>query len=495
MGGTDGIDVVFQHDADVLLHHFLRDGIAIFRVGLVPVNAPEADGLPIDANQVGIVGAALKPAGRRGLIGDFAEAHLSGFINRSAPAVLLQHQRIEVRVFGAPLAGLGHGNSKGNHLLLARRCRPGGDRKFLIQGNLLPLTVQQVQGDFPGLGISCVIFNRRFHLEGAVHKSAVEIGDNGIVPHPGLRSCVAVHIPENAGQVKEVLVFQPGAITPAVHLDSNGVFFPHADVIRDVKFIGGEGILPIPNLNAVDPEIEGGVNPLKVQINPPSCPVRRNLEAMAIQTDGVIHRWCFGQVTGIANVLVSEIAGEFLSGIGIDGVVIALGLPDRGDENFIPVGIIKILPIKFHIRSCVKVGRAVIVGKLPLGLAQKQIIGGQGFVIVLRRPHCRPKIPIGDGIGSGRLPADGHNVAAALPHRTGTVAIPFRPRPADRIAGKGQKQCGKRRQNKLSFHPCVLLVFFLMGMPTNTLSPTRKVYLKSVVPEPENRLRERMLSR
>ena len=176
---------------------------------------------------------------------------------------------------------------------------------------------------------------------------------------------------------------------------------------------------------------------------------------MAIQADGVIHRWCFGQVTGIANVLVSEIAGELLGGIGIDGVVIALGLPDRGDENFIPAGIVKILPIEFHIRSCVKVGRAVIVGKLPLGLAQKQIIGGQGFVIVLRRPHCRLKIPIGDGIGSGRFPADGHNVAAALPHRTGTVAIPFRPRPADRIAGKGQKQCGKRRQKKLSFHPCI----------------------------------------
>ena len=94
MGSTDRVDIVLQHDADILLHHFPGESISVFGMGLMPVHTPEGNGNPVDADQILIICFPFKPSGIRGLISDLAESHLTGFVNRPVSCGLLNDQGI-----------------------------------------------------------------------------------------------------------------------------------------------------------------------------------------------------------------------------------------------------------------------------------------------------------------------------------------------------------------------------------------------------------------
>ena len=433
MAGAYGIDVVFQHDPDILLHYLFRNGIAVFRVGLMPVHAPEGNGLSVDADQVVIRGAVLIPAGGCGFVGDLAEAHPIAFVHRAAIRLFLQHQGVQIRVLGAPFAGRGNGHAEGKRLFLPRADFHG--RRRVFKGDFVFLRVEQAQRDGCVLSLICVIANERLHVQGAVGKGIVKIRHDGEIPHPNLGRCVNVHVPEDAGEIEHILILDPAAVAPAVHLHGDQVLFSGQHIIRNIKFMGGEAVLGVARLDAVDPQIHGGVHALKVDIHPFFRPFRRQRKRITVKPDGVIRRGRFGQIPGIADVLVAELPGEFLGGVGINGVIVALRLPYGGDENFIPGGIVKIRLIKRRHFACFKIGGAFKIREFPIPLAQQLIIGRQFFFVFLRSPHSGLQRIVGHGIHPGWLPADGHDfVVSRL-----DIPVPFQARPgnAQRLPGDG----------------------------------------------------------
>ena len=95
--------------------------------------------------------------------------------------------------------------------------------------------------------------------------------------------------------------------------------------------------------------VHGGIHAFKIHVNTSALPVRRQCKDVTVQTNGIIDRGRFGQIPRIADPLVAKLPCKFLGCVGIDGMIIALCLPDGGHKNPIPSRTVKIRAIKIEL--------------------------------------------------------------------------------------------------------------------------------------------------
>jgi len=78
----------------------------------------------------------------------------------------------------------------------------------------------------------------------------------------GLRHCVQIDIPENAGEPVEILALQPAGRRPFEHTDRELVL-PFTQIGGQVKLGGGKAVLAVSNIAAVAPQGKTALHPLE----------------------------------------------------------------------------------------------------------------------------------------------------------------------------------------------------------------------------------------
>ena len=220
VGGADGVDIQFLHQAEILFHILQTNGGRRFRMEFVAVDALQLHGNTVDFEHLAIDG-------------HLAEADL--FHNLLAAG--RQRHRVQFGILGRP---------RGDRIDYNRRAFPGAD------GDLLCL-----------------------YLAKNVHGALIADGQNAVFPIDFGFQCIVrdvlvrpgkeIHIPEDAGKAELILALQIGGHAPFEDKDVQRVLSIHHQ-IGDIKLRGGVGNLGIPLLYAVDIEIEGRIHALKIQI-------------------------------------------------------------------------------------------------------------------------------------------------------------------------------------------------------------------------------------
>ena len=231
VAGADGVDVVALHQDQVLLGLLPGDGVAGDRVAVVAVDAPELDGHPVEVHhpvldlhlpQAHLLGDDL-PRGPQG------EGVLGGGFRVPQHRVIqLKHQRL-------PLGALG----------LAHLFPAGGEEGGLHLGPAGKL---------------------QLHRDGGVGEVRGEALFYKVIPDVLLGPQQQVHVPENAAHAQLVLVLQVGAVAPLEHQHRQGVV-PGGEEAADLKLGGSVGHLAVSHKLPVDPQVEAGIHPLKVQVD------------------------------------------------------------------------------------------------------------------------------------------------------------------------------------------------------------------------------------
>ena len=172
-----------------------------------------------------------------------------------------------------------------------------------------------------------------------------------------LRTLQDVYIAENTGGTELVLVFQVAAITPLQDHDGQSVLtFP--DGFGDIKLGCGMRYFAVAQEGAIQPDIQTGVNALKVQICLGRICVGFIDEIIEISAAGVL----------IGNV--GRVCRERIPDVGVLMLVITVVLPDTGNRDGIPSGSI----IVFFVELIFEVMDAFTVLEFPVVVQQLEAV-------------------------------------------------------------------------------------------------------------------------
>ena len=163
----------------------------------------------------------------------------------------------------------------------------------------------------------------------AVGIRSVEVALHEEVAHAGLRRGVEVDAAVEARQTPEILIFEVGAVAPAIGVDGQQVF-AGPQIRGDVELGGHLRGLRITDLTAVDPHVHGRGARLEVEEDAPSGPAVGHDEAMAVGAYGVV------VVGNIGSVLREDVVD-----VGVDGYAEAVGLPVAGHGDGAPCRIVE----------------------------------------------------------------------------------------------------------------------------------------------------------
>ena len=59
MGSSDSVDIIFLHEADILKHSFLRNSLAVERIGIMAVHAFEKEAFAVDSDRLPVFGSYI----------------------------------------------------------------------------------------------------------------------------------------------------------------------------------------------------------------------------------------------------------------------------------------------------------------------------------------------------------------------------------------------------------------------------------------------------
>ena len=291
MAGAHGVDVVALHQAQVLCRLLPADGVAGDRVAVVAVHASELDGHAVEEDH---------PVPHL----DLSQAHLLGddLVFRG------EGQGVLGRVLRVPQYGIVQFKDQG------LPCGGGGAHRVPIGG-----LQQGADGALPG--------ELQFHGDGSVGEVLREILFHEEIPHMVFGPGQQVHVPEDAAHAQLVLVLQIGAVTPLEHQHGQGVV-PGGEQGGDVELRGGVGHLAVPGKLPVDPQVEAGVHPFKVQIPAEGGGVG-HVDVAHIQAAGVL-LWHEGRV-----------AGDGVADVGVLVTPVTLVLPAGGHGDLAHLLLVK----------------------------------------------------------------------------------------------------------------------------------------------------------
>ena len=272
VGGADEVEVVLFEDLDVLQHGVAPDVLSGARVPLVPVDAPDEDGLAVDEDL---------PVPRL----DLAEADTPGHDPEAPARAVLQgeKERVEVRLLVGPLPRVRDQGLQGDGGGLA-----GGGPTGLREGGEdgLARRVEERGLDREALLGGGGVADRHGQPEGGVLVLRVQVGDHAeVLDMQGLGG-PEDHVAEDPAQAPEVLALQVGPVGEAVDLDREEVL-ARLHGVGDVELRGPAAVLAVADLLPVDPEVEAGGDALERDPHAPPLPRGRHLEAVAVRADVV----------------------------------------------------------------------------------------------------------------------------------------------------------------------------------------------------------------
>ena len=150
-----------------------------------------------------------------------------------------------------------------------------------------------------------------------------QICGDDIIPDPVHRPVQKIDIPEDPGEAELVLVLQVGAVTPLEHQHSQKVV-PFLEKIRNVEFRRVVGHLAVAHIAPVEPDIETGIHPLKIQECARRIGVPVPCEIVQVGATGIVLRH------------IGRIKRKRITYVGVLGTVVSFELPAERHSLLLP---------------------------------------------------------------------------------------------------------------------------------------------------------------
>ena len=327
VAGTNCIEIVFLNHPQVTLHMLDADDGAGNRIGVMAVDAAELNGAAVQEHDVV-------------LNVDRTEAHTVGndFIGS------FQQQSVQVRLLRIPEGRI----LDGEDCLVGISAAVEG--LHCAGANSLFCCIQQLD-----LGRNELTVISKANADGGfflIHQSGGEVITDAV-----FRTLQDIYIAEDAGGAELILVFQVAAVTPLQNHNSQGVLaFP--DGFGNIKLGGRMRYLAVTQECTIQPDIEAGVNALKVQICLGCIFISFIDKIIEISTAGILIR----NIRGVS--------GERIADVGVLMLVVTVVLPDAGNRDGIPGGSI----IVFFVELIFEVMDAFTVLEFPVVIQQLEAV-------------------------------------------------------------------------------------------------------------------------
>ena len=238
-----------------------------------------------------------------------------GCLGRSTAGLWRNDQPIEVRLFGTPLFGLLEGDRLlGKPFLNATKCLCYRLICSIIERELYPIHA-----------------TRRLHpnVQQSVRVVICQIGGDFDIGHALLFAHIEVAVTPDTGKSPEVLIFEIGAIRPAIDLHGKEACFARTYIARDVELGLEFAIFAVTHLAAVDPESQVRGGRADVQEDLLTLPLCGDGDFAAIGSDMI-----FG-CRDIGRVVVEKFAPR-IANIDIDRIAKSVQLPQTRHRHGAP---------------------------------------------------------------------------------------------------------------------------------------------------------------
>ena len=315
VAGAHGVEVVALEQEDVLDHALERHGAAELGVRLVAVAALEDDAPAVDlqdaVDDVHLLEADVERRGHRGAL----------------PGVRADHQTVEVRILGGPVARLLHVGLERDDRLAA-----GLDGGFALEdGHRGAFSVEELGADLDALrGRLAGVDELHVDGEDCVLELLVERRRRGDVVDAHGRRGDDGDVAEDAGEPPHVLVLGVGAGGPLPHAHGEDVATAEDGEFRDVELGGEAGAHRHADVLPVEVALVAGVHAVETQADRPAVPGGGQVEVFAVRARGIL-------VGDVRRVDVERVLD-----VGVPGLAIAEHLPHRGDGDGIPLGVVMV---------------------------------------------------------------------------------------------------------------------------------------------------------
>ena len=223
---------------------------------VVPVDALELDGHAVDAHLT--VDDLDRPE---------PDAAALDVDDRAVFVLQDEHERVEIRRLGGPLL-------RGLHRDAALRA--GAFRRHRAVG-----VIQRRPDGVARVGFAGRVPERRADMQHGVGVIAIEVGRHDEVGNANRRLAVENHVAVDAAQAPRVLVFEVGAVAVAQHTNGDRVL-AGPDVPRDLELGREPAALAVADFDAVDPQVQRGIDALEREKYPAAGPFVRDRERAPI---------------------------------------------------------------------------------------------------------------------------------------------------------------------------------------------------------------------
>ena len=212
--------------------------------------------------------------------------------------------------------------------------------------NNLPLVIQQ-----GNLGGNC------FCSVGKPNMYRIHTRSDKIIPQAICRTLQQVYVPENTAGAELILIFQIASVTPLQHKNGQPVC-SSLQCMGNIKLRGRMRNLTIADIPSVDPNVEAGIDTLKIQIDFGRVLIRNILKIPQVCAAGIFVR------------NIRRVCRERIVDVGVLMLIVPVILPDTGHRNGCPV---------LRIKACFKKALSEImdtftIHKLPLAVQKLKTI-------------------------------------------------------------------------------------------------------------------------
>ena len=363
VGGAHRVDVELLHQADVGDHRGFVHHVRPLGIVLVPVDAPQHDGLPVNGEDA---------------IGDIdpAEADPRGYDLGHLPLGVHErhHQLVERRRLGSPLQRFRHQNAVHRRGLATRRHLQRQHTRF--RPYRTPVRIQQLVADLVGSArTQPAIRQAHRQPQESVLVTVVQCRFSEKVTDVRRGPRHQVHVAVDPADPPEVLALQVAAIAPAVDLNRDHVG-PRPDRLRDPEFGRRTASLAVPDPLPVHPHEERRIDPVEVQEDLAPVPVRRDLDRAPIRPHRVV-------VVGDEG----RVRREGVELVAVDRVAVPLELPVAGDGDLVPPGRVEVHLEEVR-RPLIGPGHPVELPSAIQADPERRILGPTLYRFRNRRKRC-----------------------------------------------------------------------------------------------------------
>ncbi len=355
MGSTQSVNVKLLHEEHIAFHHFAANRMTIIRIDFMTVHTAQNHRLAVHQELGNALGVFLQF--------HLLKANAVTFNLYSLTRSILQskHEGIEVRSFGSPQLNARNRLVKGNLSFCACSNRGNGS---LVCNNSSTRGIVYAHFKSVGTGGRAIgVLHPDARIQGTVGVVACQGGIHLEVLNVCLGSGVDVHITLDTGKADKVLVFHPGAITPAEHLHGD-VVFATAKLVGNIEFVVGKGVFTIANELAVHPNIVSGFHTFKVQANALAIPILGHGKVTAVMAHRV-------KLCGRCRRVNPVVLVPRINHVTVNGMVVAINLPVARNRNIVPLG------------NVVIVGKEVVV-TLSRSIHMEELPGARQTLVPFR---------------------------------------------------------------------------------------------------------------